>query len=288
MKHSILFLSLLAAGLITLLFSCTETIDIKLDNSYSRLTVFGEITTDTSVHSIAITRSADYFYNRPAEPVSGALVKITEGETETIFTENDLKPGIYESPGDFYGIPGRNYHMLVTQIDLDNDGILESYSAQSYLPEMASPDSISLNYVKYSFFEGSEILLYARDPAETVDYYAFKIERNGVLQTDSLSEIIIQDDLLFNGNYTNGVQVQYLDNSKPGEKVMQGDTITFLMYGINKEYYNFIMEAKTELFGSNPLFSGPPANIPTNISNGAIGFFAAVNLKRSTVIAPPK
>jgi hypothetical protein len=35
--------------------------------------------------------------------------------------------------------------------------------------------------------------------------------------------------------------------------------------------------------GSNPLFSGPPANVKGNISNGAIGFFAAYTTSRSRI-----
>jgi hypothetical protein len=56
-------------------YSCTEPIDIILDSSFSRLTVFGEISTDTTSHKIKLTRSADYFYNKPAEGVSDAVVK---------------------------------------------------------------------------------------------------------------------------------------------------------------------------------------------------------------------
>lgn len=288
MSRSRIYPMLMLAGLMTAFISCTETIDISLDNSYTRLVVYGEISTDTAVHSLSITRSADYFYNLPAQGVSGALVKVSDGISETVFAENDTIPGNYESPQGFYGIPGRTYELFIQDVDIDNDGYKESYTARSYLPEMAAPDSVKLNYVEYPFFKGSEILLYARDPAETVDFYAFKVARNGILQTDSLSEIIIQDDILFNGNYTYGIQVQYLNDAKEGEKVLPGDTITFLMFGITRDYYNFIMEARTELFGSNPLFSGPPANVSSNLSNGAIGFFTAVNIKRSYVIAPPR
>ena len=75
---------------------------------------------------------------------------------------------------------------------------------------------------------------------------------------------------------------------KPDEKTVPGDTVTFEMYGISADYFKFITEAQTELFGSNPLFSGPPANISTNIDNGAVGFFAAVNVRRETAFADSK
>jgi hypothetical protein len=284
MKILTFSLKSIAAGIIIAFTSCTEPIDIELDNDYARLTVFGEISTDTTVHSIRLTRSADYFYNKPAEGIPGASVRISDGVNEIILSESQLIQGNYETPPDFFGIPGKSYDLYIENVDINGDGEDESYSASSFLPFLASIDSIQIKYVD----EGSEVQLYARDPAESIDFYAFKVKRNNVLQTDSLPEIHVQNDIFFNGSYTNGVTVQSLDDAKEGEKVVEGDTIVFEMFGITEEYYNFIIEAQTELFGSNPLFSGPPANISTNLSNGALGFFAAVNIKRSATIAPQK
>lgn len=266
--------------------ACTEPIDIELGNDFTRLIVFGEISTDTTVQSIQLTRSADYFSNKPAEVVSGAIVMISDGSAEIFLTESLLSPGKYETPSDFAGVPGVTYNLAINNVDINNDGNIESYSASSTMPTLASLDSIGIKYAAYPFFKGSEILLYAQDPVESNDFYAFKLRKNGILQTDSLPEIIVQNDLLFNGSYTNGISVQYLDDDKQGERVFAGDTIVFEMYGIPQAYFNFIIEAQTEFRGSNPLFSGPPANISTNISNGALGFFAAVNIKRARVIAP--
>ena len=92
------------------------------------------------------------------------------------------------------------------------------------------------------------------------------------------------DDRFFNGSYTNGASIAELDQSKPEEKLSEGDTITAEVNNIGKDYANFIWDAQSELFGSNPLFSGPPANVKGNISNGAIGFFAAYSVTRAKAI----
>ncbi|MBN1339930.1 MAG: DUF4249 family protein, partial [Bacteroidales bacterium] len=91
-----------------------------------------------------------------------------------------------------------------------------------------------------------------------------------------------------NGNYTNGVAVYYLfpDNG-PDEEVLPGDTITLKMSSITKEYYRFIFELQDQTFEyRNPLFSGPPANITTNISNGGCGFFAAYSVSYASTVYP--
>lgn len=49
------------------------------------------------------------------------------------------------------------------------------------------------------------------------------------------------------------------------EKISSGDLLTLRVDAITKEYATFINNAQAELWGSDPLFSGPPANVETNI-----------------------
>ena len=96
----------------------------------------------------------------------------------------------------------------------------------------------------------------------------------------------MQTDDFFDGSYTNGITTQFLDDSNGTEIALPGDTVEFEINGITEEYYNFIIQAQTETFMSAPLFSGPPANIITNISNGALGFFTAYSIDRAIKIVP--
>jgi hypothetical protein len=111
------------------------------------------------------------------------------------------------------------------------------------------------------------------------------VYRNQTLITDTLNEWFITDDKFFNGNYTNGATVAYLQSGDKRESIQKGDTVTVEVNNINKAYYNFLLEAQSELRGSNPLFSGPPANIKGNVNHGAIGFFAAYSATRSWTVA---
>ncbi len=49
-------------------------------------------------------------------------------------------------------------------------------------------------------------------------------------------------------------------------------------------YFDFISSAQLEIAPNYPLFSGPPANVQSNIDNGAYGIFTGVNVKGSTVL----
>lgn len=273
--EKIIVLALIIAGMA----SCTERIDIELDSTYQRLVVEGHITTDTMVHWVRLTRSKDYYSSNPVTTVSDANITLSDGFETIVLQENKQSPGYYETPADFYGVPGRTYSV---EINLQEEvGEYKNYSATCELRPVAVIDSIQAVYNED--WEVYEIKIYAWEPPST-DFYTFQILKNGVLMTDTIDEFFISDDRFFNGNYTNGIAVGYLDPSNPQEKLEPGDTVTLKMSGITKEYYNFIYELQDVTFEyRNPLFSGPPANVSTNIPN-ASGFFAAYSTTYSSTI----
>jgi len=65
----------------TMLWNCTERIEIDLDSTYTRLVVEGNVTSDTTVHWIRLSETGDYFYNQVAPAVAGASVSIDDGVT---------------------------------------------------------------------------------------------------------------------------------------------------------------------------------------------------------------
>jgi hypothetical protein len=266
------------------LWSCTERIEVKVDSTYTRLVVEGYVTTDTAAHWVRLSTTSDYFYNRPSPQVSGASVSIDDGERTYYLAESDSLPGTYYTDPGFYGIPGRTYTLKILDVDIDGDGVGEEYTASSALNPVNPIDSISLRYFDAFGVTGYEVQVYAWDPPKR-DWYAFRVRKNGVLLTDTLYELIVQNDDFFNGNYTYGITSQFLSNDKPDEVVKVGDTVTFEINGITEDYYHFIMEAQSQIFGQSPLFSGPPANIRSNLDNGAIGYFTAYSVRTSSTVA---
>jgi archaellum component FlaF (FlaF/FlaG flagellin family) len=265
------------------LWQCTERIEIEVDSSYTRLVVEGNISTDTMQHAVRLSKSSDYFYNKPALSVSGAMVSISDGDSTVLLDESQKYPGTYMTDPGFYGVPGKTYTLTISHVDVDENGVFEEYNASSELKPIISIDSIQLEQLAGNNYNFYEILLFAWDPP-VKNFYAFKVLKNGVLIKDSLNEIIVQDDVFFNGNYTYGIPTQFLDQNKEDEIIMPGDTITFEINGITEEYYKFVIEAQSEIFYQTPLFSGPPANISSNISNDAIGFFTAYSVGRCSVV----
>ncbi len=73
-----------------LLASCTERInDLQLDNTYTRLTVYGELTDEPGHPWVRLTTTADYFINKPSPTVSGATVYIIDGKDTVYLPEEE-------------------------------------------------------------------------------------------------------------------------------------------------------------------------------------------------------
>jgi hypothetical protein len=251
--------------------------DIDLDESHARLIVDGAFTTDTTRHYVKLSKTMDYFANKETEPISNASVMIND----FLLTENDSIPGLYQTEPTVYGEIGKEYTLTIENVDIDNDGNSELYEATSKIHSIAQPDSIDVVYQKYYDQRWWDIQLFAQDPPEE-NFYLFKIYKNGKLLSDTADEYGFQDDLFFNGNYVNGVPVQMLDENIKEQRLEKGDIITLEINAITNGYYVYLIELTNEASGSNPLFSGPPANLSTNVSggNGAVGYFKTYSIAR--------
>lgn len=266
-----------------ILFSgCSEEeIRLDLDSSVVRLVVDGIITTDTMEHCVSLSLSGDYFYNKPATRVSGAKVTISDGVETFELVESETAPGKYYTPVDYFGKQDHLYTLEITGVDVAGIAKDEVFSAESYLYSVLSIDSLGVDYsTQYDLWK---VLLYAQDPAEE-NFYLFKLLRNGKLISDEYAEMSVTDDEYFDGNYIDGVWLFDLDYKEEDEDLQVGDVLTVESYMIDEKYYDFLVAAQEETSPKNPLFSTIPANVPGNISNGALGVFAACSVYKKSVI----
>ncbi len=264
--------------------ACTEIIEIELDSTYSRLVVFGTITTDSIHHQVTLTSTTDYFYNEPSPAVENASVSVAFDDTLIFLEESFTQPGIYLFPDAFRGVPGTTYYLEIQDVDIDQNGVSELYDAETTMPNIAKADSIRLQKFITPFFSGYQIALWSPEPSG-LHYYNYKLIRNGVLINRRLSDYTVQTDEFFNNNYISGIPVGFLNDEDENEVIKSGDTVTLEINSITEDYYTFIIDAQSEIFGNNPLFSGPPANVPSHISNGAVGIFTAYSIDMVSKVA---
>lgn len=281
MNKKIVYLTLLL--MIIIISACTEKINLELDETYTRVVVDGYIKSDTQEYRIVLTKTSDYFSNSPSPRIVSAEVTLTDGSDVITLTETEPGvSGIYVTGKDFAGKTGANYTLDV-KLPEEIAGT-KDYSATCRLTPVTRLDSIQTKFEPDWGKEGFwTVKLFAQDPPGQKNYYMLNLYRNGELWSDTITKVAISDDQFFEGNYIDGLDVFYIDNSRKYQTLQEGDTIVLELNGITKEYYDFISQVQISGFNI-PFFTGPPANVIGNVTNGGVGFFAAYSGSSSTTI----
>ena len=271
--------------------SCTERIDIPtIKDAPQQLVIYGYITTDTVL--IRITRSAGYFTTDSPVGVSEAIVTISTDKEEPITLKEKEKhdekyeQGLYFADPGLYGKEGKTY-----TLNVHLDASSQQFEASAYLQTIHHIDSIELRWMEtppdFPPLDMVEVCLFAKNYSEDNTYSIFVAINDTVVNSTINDFFLIDDAMLREQEDILGVGCYWLNQNprreyQNNEILKPGDKVTLNMNAISKEYAAFIRNAQSEISGSNPIFGGPPANVPTNIrrvspQNGtpALGFFTA-------------
>lgn len=269
LKNKVLIVGILIAILGS---ACTEAIDLDLnEGENNRLVVAGEITNEPGPYSVRLTRSTSYYYNQPAPAELGATVTISDGEQTFVLIDDD-NDGTYWTDSAARGVPGRTYTL---NIKLTNG---EEYEAVDHMP---IPNRFDTIYYKYTNEEYNLTL-----PQYHYFFYATFTEQKGV--DDCYLFYIYFNDSCYNSKFED-IKWQFAGSNYDGcgyfenvqicdaneDSIPKKSEARFDLFSVSTEYHQFIKDISDETFGNATILQGPPANIYTNVSNGALGFFCA-------------
>lgn len=265
-----LLASILAA---LVLFSCTEPIDINLNNDENlRLVVDAEIDNLLETDTIFLSVTSNFFDQSGPVPASGATVKITNDDGEFLFQEI-IGSGRYISPANFKGAEGQN-HVL----NISYEG--KSYTGSCFLNPPIKIDTLTSRRLGPDDFfnpDEVEIGISLQDPPGVRNYYWFIDFVNGKNEYEDLFEY----GALFNDEIING---SYLDNIEYGTfDLKEGDTLRIELRTITKKVEEILIGLASESFRGG-IFDSPPSNVPSNINNGALGIFVAYSRETKSII----
>lgn len=269
--------------------SCTERIDIRVGDAPSRVIIYGYITSDTMQHSIRITRSAPFFSTESPQGISNAIVTISDDNGRIIpLHESLFESGLYLTASDVYGEEGKTYTLNVL---LENG---DEYRATAFMHHVVGEiDSIGLE-VSPIFPTMVQVLVYASDVGDE-NNFSFFVAINDSIVNSTIDEFWVVPGEFFNAENMEGIGVpvfilrQNPEHETRNEVLNIGDKVTLTINAISPEFTTFISNVQSEIGGSNPIFGGPPANVPTNIvsssgATSALGFFTAFASRRAYTI----
>ncbi len=260
-------------------FSCTETINLDPDITDPVMVIEGLITNESKNHFVRISRSTGFNTIGSTPTVDNAIVSVSDDQGGTWdFVHNPGgdpdSVGYYLSDQAFAGIVGRTYS-LSAQVD----GVM--YSASDLLTPLTKIDSLGQRYDEQVDGEDEEdgfvyeTLLFMKEPQGRQDNYLFEFYRNGQLQNEDNFEVYVADDEAL---------AEAIEGLESPVNYKLGDTARVDMYSLSRDGFWYYWDLATLVQNDGGMFSPPPANPRTNLSNGAVGYFQASSIETKSVI----
>ncbi len=259
-----------------LLISCQKQTDWDLKTQAGdALVVEGIITSENKSQSIRISHTTSALDVNPL-PVSGATVVVNDGDSVHVFTEQSSQSGVYNA--NFIGKEGSQFSLII-----NNQGKI--YSAKSFMEP-----SVIFHPLTYSYNESKK--LYQIDNVGASFNYTQNamweiwLDWSAVPGYENQNPANCKARLLY---YT----LPTLDVSEVLAPQMQqvyfpaGTIIVEKRYSINAEYAAFLRALLSETTWTGGMFDSNHANLPSNISSGALGFFAACGVSTLSMTVTP-
>ena len=156
------------------------------------------------------------------------------------------------------------------------------YDAVSTMPQKVYIDSL-YSTVRTSFggSTGYDIYIMFKDPpqANNYNYYRVNARSSALIPTDSIDGIRYR---LFTDELTKGQEMTV--RIRGGDKVNTGDTITIELLSIDKATYDYFTTLSNILSSDQSPTSLAPQNPISNISDGALGYFAAFTVDTKKIV----
>ncbi len=258
-----------AIFLLPFLTSCEKEIDLDLENKSGQLVIEGNISDQVEPHLVRITRSVAFTEPNKYPAVSNAFVSISDN-TGFVDTLKYVSNGQYITNKLKAGVSGKTYTLKVVF-----EG--KTYEAKSTLPQSVPLTGLKLNSMTFFGSTNYDVLPEYIDPIFLGNLYYFKVE---------VSSQKVTSVETFTDNFGNGTANQRSLNlpNDTENSIKNGDSVKVEMRCIDKNIYTYF-SAINQISGGGPGGGVSPANPPSNISNGALGYFSAhTSVEKSLIV----
>ncbi len=257
---------------------CEKQVNWPTDGPPQRLVIVdGTIIDHRGTQTITLTYPVTAL-NAVPEPVTGAVVRISGVDSSWLLTEAPAGSGKYHTAPSFIAVTGQTYSLFVSA----NKQI---YSAQASM--VPGSEFAALRWVKNSGDDRYHVDFVASAfNSEKPAMWELLIDWSKVPGYEKTDTALCQARMLF---YT----LPTLDVSEIFAPAMEaisfpaGTIIEERRYSLSPAHAEFIREMLLETSWSGGFFNSAPANVATNLSAGATGFFGVSAMTSLSVTVTP-
>lgn len=243
-------LSFILSGLLLLISSCEEKVDLDLNDAAARIVIDAQLSDASSVQRIRISRSVAFDDPINTSGIKGATVWVKDNENRNYSFQYE-KDGYYIHRT-FKPLSGRTYTLHV-------DVQKQQYNSTCRMPAYVTVESTHISEKNL----GGENYFFAaltfKDPAKISNYYIYTLSTNGSPFRFARAE---------SDQFNDGLKVTHYITDQEND-LSSGDTITVRRYCVDQKTYQYWNE-----YQSNNLSNAAPGNPKSNISNNALGYFS--------------
>lgn len=261
---------IIALGVLLSFTSCVEEINLSDLNGppSNKLVVEGSITSEAKAHIVKLTRMNEAVVRHASQPVSGAKISIRDGENVFWLEEKNIGSGIYVTDSTVKGEVGNTYTLTI-----ESEGKIYTASDKMESVRPFSERDKLFIYDKY-LFGSSERGFTLQVPLISFGFPEPVLGEIGFLHPDQGKERNLMEKIVFYqfpGVEANGLIPRL---SEPFV-FFKTDTLKQSRLSMSEAHYKFIkaLLIQSEYFGG--ALGTVPADLPTNLSEGAVGFFSA-------------
>lgn len=277
--------------------SCTDVVQIKLDEG-SKLYVVDAFVNDLRQdQKIRVVTNDSYFSNREAPAITNAVVVLKDLTANKAYSFTYTDNGYYVYHLNATDTISKVGHQYELNINIDGD----VYTALTTQKRTARIDSISCGITKgrngpgpppQNAVDTYSCELHAKDKTDSnTDYYWIKTYRNDTLFTAS-SDINICIDGTggpVSDNTVDSTEFTPVATLLGFKRYVKGNTCKVEIHSISRETYFFFVQAFNQINNSG-LFATTPENVKTNIVTAkgiktkAVGWFNMATVDSRTKV----
>ena len=268
-------IAIIAAFIFTL-SACQKIINIDLNSSNPTIVIEAGLTDLPLPAQVKLSLTTDYFNPSYPKTVSGAVVTISDDAniTETL---KEISPGLYQTAANFQGVGGHTYFLNV-----QSNG--KTYTSQSNLNKPIPLDSLTyqldptprgVGKIRYL------VLAHFNDPIGKGNAYRFLTQiKQAQASTDTSNAKPDLSYRLFSDRLQDGEKITY----QIRRAIELNDTMQVTMLSFDQKVYDYY-NTLNAITGGQQAASAAPSNPNSNITGGALGYFAAFSVNIKSIVA---